>query len=140
MVKLITALAPVFAAGLGIQQLGELLSPIVDKITTDYKKIILGLLSLALGLLLASRFELHVINLLLDPDVAAKHPWLDTFVTGIIISGGTEGINSILKFLKYQKEDVKTDAALKDSASKTATAAAAVPVPTEAALAAINKK
>jgi hypothetical protein len=28
--KLITALAPVFAAGLGIQQLGEILSPVVD--------------------------------------------------------------------------------------------------------------
>jgi len=39
--KLITALAPVFAAGLGIQQLGEILSPVVDKISEDNKKVIL---------------------------------------------------------------------------------------------------
>src|SRR4030095_2889417 len=48
--KLITALAPVFAAGLGIRQLGEILSPLLDKISADYKKVILGVVSLTLGL------------------------------------------------------------------------------------------
>jgi uncharacterized protein YacL len=110
--KLITALAPVFAAGLGIQQLGEILSPVIDKISPNYKKIILGLISLLLGLILAFMAKLHVLQLLGVTPSPALDP-LDAIVTGFIISGGTEGVNSILKFLKYTKEDKKSDAAAK---------------------------
>lgn len=134
--KLITALAPVFAAGLGIQQLGEILSPVVDKITADNKKIILGVLSLTLGLVLAVTAKLHVLQLL----GVTTTPGLDTvdaIVTGLIISGGTEGINSILKFLKYSKEDKKNDAAAKSPANANADPAAKS---TPAALDEINKK
>jgi hypothetical protein len=46
--KLIPALAPIFAAGLGIQQLGEILSPLLDKISTDYKKVVFRFISLTL--------------------------------------------------------------------------------------------
>jgi hypothetical protein len=110
--KLITALAPVFAAGMAIQQLGEILSPLVDKISIDYKKIILGLVSLALGLLLAFTAKLHVLQILgVAPGTGLDT--IDAIVTGLIISGGTEGINSILKFLKYSKEDKKNEAAAK---------------------------
>ena len=141
--KLITALAPVFAAGLGIQQLGEILSPLVDKISPDYKKIILGLVSLTLGLVLAFQFDLHVLNLLRVVDLkvlADKHPSLDAIVTGLIISGGTEGVNSILKFLKYKKEDVKNEAATRTPPNAAAANAANIAVPSEAALTAINRK
>jgi hypothetical protein len=62
--KLITALAPVLAAGLGIQQLGEILSPLIDKISADNKKVILGLVSLTLDLVLAFTAKLHVLQLL----------------------------------------------------------------------------
>jgi len=137
--ELIKALAPVFAAGLGIQQLGEILSPLVDKVSPNYKKVILGLVSLTLALVLAFQFDLHVLNLLLKLN-ADKHASLDAMVTGLIISGGTEGVNSILKFLKYKKEDVKNEAAAKTSANANAAHAPAVPVPTEAALTEMNKK
>ena len=139
--KLITALAPVFAAGLGIQQLGEILSPLFDKIGSNYKKVVIGLISLVLGLVIAFVAKLHVLEVLGLPQAqGADLDFLDSLVTGLIISGGTEGINSILKFLKYKKEEVKTDAAAKSSARTTAMAAATIPAPTEAALAAINKK
>lgn len=139
--KLIAALAPVFAAGLGIQQLGEILSPLVDKISPNYKKVILGLVSLTLGLVLAFVAKLHVLEVLGLPQAqGAELDFLDSLVTGLIISGGTEGINSILKLLKYKKEEVKTEAAVKSSARTTATPATTIPAPTEAALAAINKK
>lgn len=134
--KLITALAPVFAAGLAIQQLGEILSPLVDKLATDYKKIILGVVSLILGLVLAFTARLHVLQLLgITP--AAGLDTIDAVITGLIISGGTEGINSILKFLKYTKEDKKNEAAAKSPANANAAAAG---VSTTAALAEINKK
>jgi len=132
--KLITALAPVFAASLGIQQLGEILSPLADKISPDNKKVILGLVSLTLGLVLAFTAKLHVLQLLGVTPATGLDP-IDAIVTGLIISGGTEGVNSILKFLKYKKEDVKNEAAAKSPSN--AGAAGAVSTP---ALAEINKK
>lgn len=136
---LIPALAPVFAAGMGIQQLGEILSPVVDKISPNYKKIILGLLSLTLGLILAFVGKLHVLQLL-GVTPAPGLDSLDAVLTGFIISGGTEGVNSVLKFLKYKKEEVKNEAAAKTPPNATAALAATVPVPTAAALTEINKK
>jgi len=137
--KLIAALAPVFAAGLGIQQLGEILSPVVDKISPNYKRIILGLVSLTLGLILAFVAKLHVLQLL----GVAPGPGLDSLdavVTGFIISGGTEGVNSILKFLKYKKEDTKNEAATKAPSNADAAHAATAPMASEAALKAMNQK
>lgn len=137
--KLITALAPVFAAGLGIQQLGEVLSPIVDKISADYKKIVLGLVSLTLGLVLAFTAKLHVLQLL-GVAPASGLATIDVIVTGLIISGGTEGVNSILKFLKYKKEETKNEAAAKTPASAGVAPAANLAAPTAAALSEMNKK
>jgi len=115
METLVTALGPVFAAGLAIQQLLELLDSIfLNAIVTktigeDYKKVALGLLSLAIGLALAFGARLHVLEPLGAPSV---WPW-DELTTGFIISGGTQGINSILKFLGYAKEGKKADVAAK---------------------------
>jgi len=137
--KLITALAPVFAAGLAIQQLGEILSPLIDRMSADYKKIIVGVVSLTLGLLLAFTAKLHVLQIL-GVTPAAGLDFIDAIVTGLIISGGTEGINSILKFLKYTKEEKKNEAASKTPANASAPPAAIVPVPTQPALNAMNLK
>src|ERR1051325_3695927 len=107
--KLMTALGPIFAAGMGIQQLGEILDPILEKISPTNKRVIIGLLSLGIGLAVAFGANLHVLYLLGAPDDQIVNP----LVTGFLISGGTEGINSILKFLKYTKEEKKNDAAAK---------------------------
>lgn len=134
--KLITALAPVFAAGLGIQQLGELLDPILDKVGPNYKRLVLAVVSLGVGLVLAFGAKLHTLAPLGVTDAGI----LDPLLTGLIISGGTEGINSILKFLKYKKEDTKNAAAAKAPENAKAALAAAVPVPSAAALTDMNKK
>jgi len=39
--------------------------------------------------------------------------WMDYIGTGIFISGGSEGFNSLLKFANYKKEASKADAANK---------------------------
>src|SRR2546427_4874712 len=110
METLVTALGPVFAAGLAIQQLLELLDSILLKrLIPEYKKAILGALSLVAGLALAFGAGLRVLELL-----GVSSPWYwDELTTGLIISGGTQGINSILKFLGYAKEGKKADAAAK---------------------------
>jgi|SRR5579872_1826611 len=111
-----TKLTALFAAGFAVQQLLELATAILNLDSNPtfqkYKKTILGILSLAAGLLLAGFVSpLRVLSAL---GVAASGP-TDVLVTGFVLSAGTEGINSILKFAKYSKEDKKTTAASKAS-------------------------
>ena len=109
--KLVAALGPAFAAGFAVQRLLEILDPVLDKVKfiKDYKKMILGLVSLIVGLVLAFGFGLRVLQHL----GVANADFLDAIVTALIVSAGTEGFNSIMKFLGYAKEDKKADAAEK---------------------------
>jgi|GraSoiStandDraft_46_1057282.scaffolds.fasta_scaffold09549_3 hypothetical protein len=105
---LITALGPAFAAGFAVQRLLEILDPIVNRlIKEENKKIVLGIVSLIMGLGLAFGAKLSVLNHL----GVTVDSYLDYFVAGLIISAGTEGFNSILKFLSYKKEEKKAEAA-----------------------------
>lgn len=104
MEKLAMALGPAFAAGFAVQKLLEILDPILAPIVGDAeKKQVLGLVSLGWGLLMALVKDLRVLAAfgVTCPQV------FDIAVTGLIISGGTEGFNSIMKFLSYAKEDKK---------------------------------
>jgi hypothetical protein len=111
---LITALGPAFAAGFALQRLLEILDPLLEKWNwlADNKKIIHGIVSLVVGLILAIGFGLHVMKPLgvNGPEI------LDVIVTAFIVSAGTEGFNSIMKFLGYAKENKKAVAA--DNKSK----------------------
>ena len=108
--KLVMALGPAFAAGSAVQQLMELLDPIVAKIVKkEDKKIVLGVVSLIVGLVLAFGAGLRV----LEPLGIAAVDFLDSLVTALIVSAGTEGFNSIIKFLGYAKENKKGVAAEK---------------------------
>jgi hypothetical protein len=51
--KIVLALGPAFAAGFALQQLIELLNPVIDKFAADNKKMIIGILSLVFGLILS---------------------------------------------------------------------------------------
>jgi hypothetical protein len=111
MEMLVTALGPVLAAGFAVQQLLEIFSPLVERITGNdekAKKMYLGLISLLFGFGLSFGAGLRVLTAL-----GAATPYLvDGVVSGLIISGGTEGINSIMKFLGYTKEKEKANAAV----------------------------
>jgi hypothetical protein len=110
--KLVTALGPAFAAGFAVQQLLEILDPLMDKIKVD-KKFLLGIVSLIAGLVLSFGAGLRVLQPL---GIAGSDTW-DALVTGLIVSAGTEGFNSIMKFLGYSKEKQKANAAEKQSAA-----------------------
>jgi len=105
--KLVVALGPALAAGFAIQRLLEIVDPLVDKLYGEYKKLILGLVSLVVGLALAFGLGLRV----LQPLGVTSTGLLDGFATALIISAGTEGFNSIMKFLGYAKEEKKASAA-----------------------------
>jgi hypothetical protein len=107
--KLVVALGPAFAAGLAIQQILEILDPLVTKIIgTADKKLVLGLVSFITGLALAFGAGLRV----LQPLGITNADFWDAIVTGLIVSAGTEGFNSIMKFLGYIKEKKKGEAAV----------------------------
>jgi hypothetical protein len=104
--ELVRGLGPAFAAGLAIQQLLELADPLLDQLGKTVKSYVTSIVALVLGFLLAGFGVLQV----LGPLGADVPNWMEVLVTGLIISGGTEGINSILKFLGYAKESQKGDA------------------------------
>jgi hypothetical protein len=109
--KLVLALGPAFAAGFAVQRLLEILDPLLDKIkfVKENKKIVLGLVSLIIGLVLAFGIGLRVLR----PLGVTTADFLDAVTTALIVSAGTEGFNSILKFLGYLKEDRKAAAAMR---------------------------
>jgi hypothetical protein len=106
---LVIALGPAFAAGFALQRLLEILDPLLDKIqwVKGNKKIVLGLVSLVVGLILSLGIGLRVLR----PLGVEGADLVDIAVTALIVSAGTEGFNSILKFLGYTKENTKTIAA-----------------------------
>lgn len=99
MEKLIVAFAPAFAAALGLQQLIEVLDPIFFWLK-ERKGAVLKPLSFIAGLMLSTYAGLRVLNHL---GYTGGEIW-DIIITALIISSGTEGFNSILKFLGYSKE------------------------------------
>jgi hypothetical protein len=100
--KLVVALGPAFAAGFAVQHLLEVLSPLGEKFHWN-NKIVLGGASLVLGFVLAFGTGLRVLRPL---GITNADIW-DALVSGLIISAGTEGLNSIMKFLGYAKEQKK---------------------------------
>jgi hypothetical protein len=155
--KIVAALAPVFAAGFAVQQLLEILTSFFDlderPALQKYKKPILGSIALLFGLALSSQLGIGVLHTLKGIDISTSDSFfrgLDVLVTALVISVGTEGVNSILKFLKYSKEDKKRDAAAADpkssddgaKAMKAGVAATPIspPTTTEAALSRINRQ
>lgn len=112
---LIKALTVPFVAGFIVQRFLEIVDPVTAKFIKDpnTKKIVLGFVSLGLGCALSGFVGLRIFHLLypLSPGTSELPSWLDIFFTGIFISAGTEGFNSLLKFANYKKEASKADAA-----------------------------
>lgn len=134
--NVVVALAPAFAAGFAVQQGLQIVDPLVEVVnpSTNNKRAVMGILSLILGLVVAYLGQLHILAALTTATGSSTSGFasqrIDTFVSALFISGGTEGFNSVMKFLSYQKEGAKADAAKKQSQ------AATVPPPTDAAKAA----
>ena len=100
--NLVMALGPAFAAGMAVQQLLEFLNPVFDQFKWK-KKYTMGLISLVVGLVLSFGAGLRVLEPLGVPNPSI----FDPLVTGLLISAGTEGLNSVMKFLGYAKEQKK---------------------------------
>jgi hypothetical protein len=101
-----------FAAGFVVQRFLEILDPVTTKFiqNPNTKKIFLGLVSLGIGLALAAGMDIRIFHQLLKSTADAPLTnWLDYLATGVFVSGGTEGFNSLLKFANYKKESTKSE-------------------------------
>jgi hypothetical protein len=132
--QLIVSLGPSFAAGFAVQRLLEIADPLICAILgsqparANAKRVLLTSLSLVAGLAIALGAGLRVLKPL---GVATNGVgnWIDVLSTALVISAGTEGINSILKFLGYAKEDKKAQAASGMAAAPAAAVTAINPGP-----------
>jgi len=84
----------------------------------DYQKYIkvalLGLISLIIGLFIVSIVpKIRVLDNL-GIKFEERFIFIDSWVTALIISAGTEGFNSILKFMEYGKKNKENTAKIKE--------------------------
>jgi hypothetical protein len=101
-------LLSVFMACIAVQQLLEILDPVVIMVIgARDKKLVLGLASLAAGVILVYGCGLRI----LEPLGLARNDLADALVTALVISAGTEGFNSTFKFFSQAKERKKCCAA-----------------------------
>ena len=101
--KMLETLTPAFVASFALQQLIELLDPMLDALVRPAKKWILSLVALAFALVLTFGFGFR----LLAPLGYGQPTWLDGIVTALFLTGGTKGMNDLLKWLGYKKEGAK---------------------------------
>lgn len=102
--ELIDALGPVLVASFALQQLLELLDPILDKVIKEHKKWILSIVSFVVGLVLSLGLELGILR----PLGITRFPGVDVILTALFLTGGTKGINDLVKLIGYKKEETKT--------------------------------
>lgn len=100
---LIEALAPALVVSFALQQFLELLDPILDKVIKEHKKWILSVVSFVTSLALSLSLELRILGAL----GVTRLPGLDAILTALFLTGGTKGINDLVKLIGYKKEEAK---------------------------------
>jgi hypothetical protein len=96
-----------FVAAFALQQLIELIDPILDSLIRRQKKWILSVISLAAGLGITFGLGVRVFG----PLGMNAPDWADAVVTALFITGGTKGINDLLKLIGYRKEAARAQLA-----------------------------
>ena len=119
-------------AGFAVQRAVELLDPFVallirktrsspplDPWETELKKVVLLLLSLGLALVIVQITEVRLLSLI--PELSDVWESGDFVVTALVLSAGTESVNSLQKYLGYVKDAQKPNVislAVKPSSAK----------------------
>ncbi|MBS2025135.1 MAG: hypothetical protein JST92_22270 [Deltaproteobacteria bacterium] len=94
-----------FAAGFAVQRVVEILDPLFDLLSggdARKKRLMAGLFSSLCGCALSGLGNLRILTMMNVTPAPAE--WADIVVTGLAIGGGTEGVNSLLKYASYKKD------------------------------------
>jgi hypothetical protein len=117
-ISVVNALAPAFAIGFAVQRFIEILDSWFDldkKLSAEWKNAIMSTTALIVGISLASLLKIKVLETL-GIEISQNLFWIEWLVSGLIISAGTDGLNSILKFLSYSKEVKKAEVETEENA------------------------
>jgi hypothetical protein len=101
------ALGPVVACGVALQQLLELLDPVLERFARGNKEWILSAVALGVALLFSAGVGLRVLAPLGYPEAGL----LDLLATALFMTAGTRGANDLLKWLGYKKSAARRAAA-----------------------------
>jgi hypothetical protein len=97
--ELIRALGPVIACSIALQQLIELLDPVLEALIKGHKKWILSMVTLVVALALTAGLGLGILGPLGYPQAGV----FDVIVTALFMLSGTKGANDLLKWIGYRK-------------------------------------
>jgi hypothetical protein len=103
---LVESLGPVFIVSFALQQLIELLDPVLDKVIKPHKEWILSAVELVVGLFLTLVLGLRILR----PFGVTRLPWLDVLLTALFVTGGTKWLNDLLKIIAYKKQEMRARA------------------------------
>jgi len=88
-----------------IERILEVVAPLIPQ---EKRRSLLWLIGSVLGILLAWATNLGILqNLGIIESQSGPRVYLDYFLTGILLGGGTEPIHSIIVFLGYKKDEVR---------------------------------
>jgi hypothetical protein len=131
---LAVAFAPVFAAAFGVQKLIEILDAVLDWLSARFwepdgrpggKRLLAGILSLGLGFASAGSLDFGVLASLKSGKASPYDGPIDLLMTALLIAGGTEAVNSLMKFIGYAKDSRRAAA----ENAKTPSAPLGLPAP-----------
>ena len=97
---LVEALAPAFVVSLALQQLMELLDPVLEHWLKPHKAWLMSAIAFGASILLSLLLHLRILHAL----GLNTFDLLDIVVTALFLTGGTKGINDLLKVIDYRKE------------------------------------
>jgi hypothetical protein len=96
---LLLVLGPALVVSFTIQQLIDLIEPLLDTFLKSKTEWILSLIALLVSLILTLLLDIR----LLAPLGVEGKAFLDVLLTALFLTGGTKGINDLLKWTRYQR-------------------------------------
>jgi hypothetical protein len=95
--------AIILGAAFAVQRVVEICDPVLPT-NPVHKKTLSAVVTAALGCAISGFGSLSVFGSWSD---ATPPHWLAVIVTGLAIGAGTEGVNSVLKYAQYSKDEKK---------------------------------
>ena len=102
------SLGPVIITSFALQQLLELIDPLLERLLTKNKALIHSFLAFFVALGLSLLLDLQALR----PFGLTRMPWLDTLLTALLITGSTKWVNDLVKVMGYKKNELRLRSAL----------------------------
>ena len=111
---LVQALGPIFVASFALQQLLDLLDPVLEMLIKQHKAWILSAVAFVVSLLVTVLLNLKALSVF----GVSRLGWLDMLITAFFISGGTKWLNDLLKIVQYRKLEARARAMMAQNQAK----------------------